>query len=160
MATSVASRLEVPVDEARAGQLVPGQTVEAGIGAADSGEARTCEGTVSEVARIDPASHSFLVKIDLPRESSLRSGLFGRARFTGPSRRVLAVPSSALVRRGQLTFVYAVDADSRARLRAVSPGTATPDRTEILAGVRDAERVIVNPAPSLVDGTRVAGGRP
>lgn len=153
-------RLEVTLDEARAGQIATGQRVEAAIGAVDSAEPRRCEGTVSEVARIDPDSHSFLVKIDLPHESSSRSGLFGRARFTGPSRRVLAVPSSALVRRGQLTFVYSVDGESRARLRAVSPGAGTRDRTEILAGVREADRVIVNPAPTLVDGARVSGGRP
>jgi RND family efflux transporter MFP subunit len=153
-------RLEVTLDEARAGHIVPGQAVEAVIGAADSGESRACDGTVSEVARIDPASHSFLVKIDLPRAPALRSGLFGRARFTGPSRRVLAVPSTALVRRGQLTFVYAVDTHSRARLRAVSPGAATAERSEILAGLREAERVVVNPPASLADGAHVTGGRP
>jgi hypothetical protein len=72
----------------------------------------------------------------------------------------LAVPSAALVRRGQLTFVYAVDTHSRARLRAVSPGAATAERTEILAGLHEADRVVVNPPASLADGAPVTGGRP
>ena len=96
------------------------------------------DGRVAEIARVDPASHSFLVKIDLPASAALRSGLFGRARFAGPARRALTVPASALVRRGQLTFVFVVDAErprpaaadlDRARQTTIasksSPGFAT-----------------------------------
>ena len=55
-------------------------------------------------------------------------------RFPGPARRALTVPASALVRRGQLTFVYIVDGEHRARLRPVSTGGAAGDRVEVLAG--------------------------
>ena len=79
---------------------------------------------VVEIARVDPASHAFLVKLDLPASASWRSGLFGRARFPGPARRALTAPASALVSRGQLTFVYLVDGDQRARLRPISSGVS------------------------------------
>ena len=70
------------------------------------------------------------------------------------------IPASAAIRRGQLTFVYAVNAESRAILLPVSPGAEIHDRLEVLAGIRDGDRVIADPPPSLSDGTLVAGGRP
>jgi multidrug efflux pump subunit AcrA (membrane-fusion protein) len=156
---SIAFRLEVALDEARANQVAVGQSVDVQIG--DSGRPnRPGAARVGEIARIDPASHSFLVRLDLPSDPSLRSGLFGRARFLGSTRQALVVPTSATVRRGQLTFVYTVDSDGRAKLQPVSPGTETAGRIEILAGIREGDRVISNPSIALSDGARVTGGRP
>lgn len=157
---SAGFRLEVVVDEARAAQVAAGQSVDVRIGSSEAGQPTTCSATVSEVARVDPVSHSFLIKIDLPPKALMRSGLFGRARFAGPSRQTLTVPASAAVRRGQLTFVYRVDADNRARLQPVSPGATSADRLEILAGLREGDRVILNPPVALGDGARVTGDRP
>jgi hypothetical protein len=58
-----------------------------------------------------------------------------------------------------LTFVYTVNAEDRATLQPVSPGAETRDQIEILAGVRQGDRVIVNPPAALSDGARVSGGR-
>jgi hypothetical protein len=114
-------------------------------------------GPVVELARVDPASHAFLVKIDLPPSASLRSGLFGRARVPGPVRRALAIPAAALIARGQLTFVYVVDGEGRARLRPISVGAVDAERVEALAGVQAGDNVVVNAPASLLDGTRVTG---
>jgi multidrug efflux pump subunit AcrA (membrane-fusion protein) len=89
----------------------------------------------------------------------LRSGLFGRARLSEPARRALTVPASAIINRGQLTFVYIVDAEGRARLRPISVGSADRDRVEVLAGLREGEAIVTSPSPSLADGTRVTGER-
>jgi hypothetical protein len=88
-----------------------------------------------------------------------RSGLFGRARFAGPSRQALAVPASAVVRRGALSVVFIVTADGHAELRVVSIGDRNGDRVTILAGATAGERVIVNPPPALTDGAAVAASR-
>jgi membrane fusion protein, multidrug efflux system len=61
------------------------------------------------------------------------------------------------VSRGQLSFVYVIDAENRARLRAVSTGAEDGDRREVLAGVRESDRVVANPPASLTDGVRVSG---
>lgn len=150
-------RLEVQLDEARA-RVGVDQPVDVRL---DTDEpSRWRAGRVAEIARVDPLSHSFLVKIDLPEDAALRSGLFGRARFPGPSRRTLTIPAAALVPRGQLTFVFVVDADGLARLRAVTAGAASDDRVEILAGVRDGDLVVSSPPESLADGARVKAGGP
>ena len=152
-----AFRIEVPLDEARAESVKLGDTVSVHLGEHQFPD--PLSGQVSEIARVDPSAHSFIVKVDLPAVKGLRSGIFGRARFAGATKLGLAVPASAAVRRGQLTFVYAVDRENRARLRAVSPGIGDGDRLEILAGLRENDIVITNPAPSLIDGTPVSGAR-
>lgn len=150
-----AFRLEVSLDESSAASTKVGDMVSVRLGEGQFPD--PLSGRVSEIARVDPASHGFIVKIDLPTVKGLRSGIFGRARFAGPPRNGLAVPASAVVRRGQLTFVYIVDRENRARLRAVSPGIAAGDRLEILAGLRENDVVITSPPPSLIDGAPVAG---
>ena len=77
-------------------------------------------------------------------------------------RRALAVPASAIVRRGQLSLVFIVDTSRHARMRAVTAGALSGDSVEVLAGIQPGEAVIVNPPASLVDGAevRVTGGQP
>ena len=154
---STAFRVEVSLDESRAASVKVGDTVTVHLDQESFPD--PLSGRVSEIARVDPAAHSFVVKIDLPPVTGLRSGLFARGRFSGATRTALTVPVSAAIRRGQLTFVFTVDSESRAHLRAVSPGMADSDRLEILAGLRANDIVITNPPPSLSDGAAIRGSR-
>jgi multidrug efflux pump subunit AcrA (membrane-fusion protein) len=157
---SATYRLEVQLDEARATRVETGQLVSVHLDNAPGGSDARLDGRVAEIGRVDPASHSFLAKIDLPASAAVRSGLFGRARFAGPPRRTLTVPAPSVIRRGQLTFVYRVDADKRARLRPIvvaAPGQGT---VEVLAGLREGDEIVTNPPASLTDGARVTGGQP
>ncbi len=150
-------RLEVALDEARAGAVTIGQPVDVRIEQGTDPAAGWIGARVAEIARVDSASHTFVVKIGLPAGSASRSGLFARARLAGPARRALVVPASAVVARGQLSFVYLVDSEGYARLRAVSPGVEDGARREVLAGVRDGDTVVAAPPASLSDGLRVSG---
>src|SRR5205823_669249 len=103
---------------------------------------------------VDPSSRSFLVKIDLPPSSRTRSGLFGRARFPIGKRTVVSAPASALVDRGQMTWVFAAESGV-ARARIVTPGERFGDRIELLSGISGPEPLIA-PVPSgLNDGARI-----
>jgi RND family efflux transporter MFP subunit len=150
-------RIEVDLDEARAINVSVGQPVEVRLDTA-TGDEWTAS-TVVEVARVDAASHSFVIKVGLASDPALRSGRFGRVRFSGAPRKTLTVPASAVFRRGQLAFVYTVDAESVARLRAVMAGEAAADRVEVLAGLRAGEHVVIAPPVSLTDGARIAAER-
>jgi RND family efflux transporter MFP subunit len=153
-------RLEVQLDEARAALVKPSQDVDIRLDNAEPRSDVWVHGRVAEIARVDPVSHSFVVKIDVPGATAMRSGLFGRARFAGPARQTLTVPASAVVRRGQLTFVFAVDADALAHLRPISSGITDHDRVEVLAGLRSGDTVVTSPPATLSDGARVTrGGR-
>jgi RND family efflux transporter MFP subunit len=159
-----AFRLEVRVDEARVGEIEASRPVavvlESPIGSPASSAPAALTGRIAEIARaLDPDAHAFLVKIDLPAQQGLRSGMFGRARFAGPGRRALAVPERALVRNGQLTSVFVVGSDGRAHLRLVNPGLPASGLVEIAAGLDEGERVVVSPPPGLVDGAPVREAR-
>jgi hypothetical protein len=145
----------VRLDEASGASVRVGDT--AGVRIDTMPDAAT-EGRVAEIARLDPMAHSFLVKVDLPQAAGLRSGLFGTARFAGPSHRSVAVPASALIPRGQLTFVYAVDSDGTARLRPISAAPPIGNRVEVLAGLAAGDQVVLTPPPALTDGARVRTG--
>lgn len=156
-------RLEVSLDESRARFVRAGQAVEMCLDDAASETSASCWSTahVAEIARIDPTSHMFVAKIDVPASAPLRSGGFGRARFHGASRRALSIPADAVVRRGQLTFVFVADAGQTARLRAVSLGPTLDGRTEVTAGIDDGALVVTAPPADLTDGRRIqAAERP
>jgi RND family efflux transporter MFP subunit len=148
-------RLEERVDESRIGRVSPGAAVAVALDGGSDDAPRVVDGTVTEVGRaVDADVRAFLVKIELPADRGLRSGMFGRARFSTRPRRALTVPEAALVHRGQVTSVFVVEKDiARVRLLNVRG-------TEVLAGLSEGDVVIMTPPPTLTDGRRVtAGGR-
>jgi RND family efflux transporter MFP subunit len=148
-------RLEVRVDESRIGEVSAGATVAIALGIGADDAPRVVDGTVAEIGRaVDADVRSFLVKIELPADGVLRSGMFGRARFSTQPRRALTVPAGALVQRGQVMSVFVVE-NRIARVRLVNVRG-----TEVLAGLSEGDVVIVTPPPALTDGRRVTpGGR-
>ncbi len=101
-------------------------------------------GTVAQVLPSgDPATHTFLVKVDLPPTTGLKSGMFGRLQVEKGAQSTLVVPASAIVERGQLTGVFVVSPDSVAQLRWVKVGRRLDGDIEMLAGVNVGERVLL-----------------
>jgi RND family efflux transporter MFP subunit len=152
-----AFRLEVRVDSSRVPLVSAGQVVHVRLDAAGP-DAPWHDGRVAEIARIDPAGHSFAVKIDLPADPAWRSGLFGRARLRGATRRVLSVPTEAVVARGQMHYAFVVSGESHAQLRAITVGATHETRTEILDGLVSGEVVVTPVPPTLKDGAKVTTG--
>jgi len=149
-------RLETRVDASRAAEVNVGETVEVMLGEDEPGGPAGVPGTVSEIARaLDPGSHAFLIKIALPDDAPMRSGMYGRARFAGPARQALAVPAASLVRRGQLVSVFVVSADGVAHMRLVNVAAGSGDFVEVLAGLDAGETVVVNPPATLTDGRAI-----
>jgi RND family efflux transporter MFP subunit len=148
-------RLDVRVDESRVAQVTLGATVAVSLDTGPNGAPTVTSGKVTEVSRaVDADARAFLVKIALPADAGLRSGMFGRARFSTQPRRALTVPEAAIVQRGQVTSVFVVENDT-ARVRLVNLSG-----NEVLAGLFDGDIVIVTPPPALTDGRRVTvGGR-
>ena len=110
------------------------------------------EGTVSEISpSADVTSRTFLVKLDLPNATGLRTGQFGRVSIPVSETNVLRAPAAAVVQRGQMEFVFVV-ADNRAQLRIVKTGRRFGNEVELLSGVSAGEQVVTEHAASLVDG--------
>jgi len=146
-----AYRLEASVDESRLPFVKIGQAVEVALESLD----RQLNAHVSEIEpSVDAASRAYIVKIDLPSMPNLRSGMFGRARFPVGAHRVVTIPPHALVERGQLQSVFAIE-DGFARTRLVTTGERGQAAVEVLSGLSEGEK-LVSPVPSgLADGARV-----
>jgi RND family efflux transporter MFP subunit len=146
-------RLHVSLPENETGAAKPGDSVQVEV--PSLGE-RSWTGTVAEVVpAVDPSTRSMLVKIDLPEDPSLRSGLFARARFAVGEKEALRVPRSAIVRRGGMEGVFVVT-DGRASFRLVQLAAGKPgDTIEALSGLRAGERVVLDPPSTLTEGAAV-----
>lgn len=120
-----------------------------------TGSVNPVEGVVTEVApAADPASRTFLVKVDLPEMQGARSGQFGRLLIPTGELKSLRIPSPALVQRGQLDIVFVLD-QQQAKMRLVKAGRTLGDQTEILAGLEPGDKVIVAGSANLKEGQRV-----
>jgi RND family efflux transporter MFP subunit len=146
-------RLEATVNEndlryVKMGEQVP--VVVDALGTAD------LKGKVAQIVpAADPGSRSFLVKVELPADAHLRSGLFGRAQFSRGKRPSLLIPQTAIVARGQLQGVYVLDPGKMANLRYVTLGSITGAEVEVLAGLQEGERVVANPSGLDLSGKRI-----
>jgi multidrug efflux pump subunit AcrA (membrane-fusion protein) len=86
----------------------------------------------------------------------LKPGLFATALLQQPAPApALLVVATAVETVAGTSRVYVVTA-GKLEERIVTVGERTGDRVEIVTGVKAGERVAVNPAGKLADGTRVA----
>ena len=146
-------QLQATVDESAIGAIHKGMKTRVSIDGASSAE---LIGTVSEIVPIaDPASHSFLIKIDLPSSSQLRSGMYGTAEFANGVRRATVIPRSAVVSRGSLACVYVLDGREFAQLRYVTLGATQGNLVEVLSGVSAGEKVVDDPSDRDLAGKRI-----
>ena len=142
-------RLEVPERECilvRTGQVVL-LLVE--------GDTNTYRG---QLARLSPAlddqTRMLRVEADVPREGSLRPGLFARARIIVTEReQALTVPLDAITTFAGLEKVVVVR-DGKAVEKVIATGRRCPDWVEIVSGLESGETVVLSPG-SLRTGQRV-----
>ena len=113
-------------------------------------------GTVAQVVpAADPASRSFLMKLDLPAASTVRAGMYATAAVPGGSKPMILVPASAVVVRGSLPCAYAVDNNGLAQLRYVTLGNRHGDQMEVLSGIAAGESLVNNPGDRDLAGKRI-----
>ena len=143
-------RLEASVPETHVAGIKVGNTVRVSIPSIDwEGEGRVAEMEPST----DAVSRAALVRITIPPATGLRSGLFGRARFSLGRVTLLTVPEKAVVRDGQLVSVFVVS-DGVARRRLVTLGRTFGEQMEALSGLTENEQIVVAPG-ALTEGAAV-----
>ncbi|MDH3284102.1 MAG: efflux RND transporter periplasmic adaptor subunit [Acidobacteriota bacterium] len=114
----------------------------------------------ARVAHVVPAAEkgarTFIVEVRLDNAAGeLKSGMFARARLVRGERRTLLVHKSAVVRRGQLEAVFVIEEPGLARLRWVRLGREHARGVEVLSGLSEGERFVVEPPARLADGAPV-----
>lgn len=146
-------RLEASVNESDLRYVRQGQQVPVLVDALGD---RQLKGKVVEIVpAADPASRSFVVKVELPSDPSLRSGLFGRAQFARGERSALLIPRTAVVERGQLQGIYVLDQNRIAGLRYITLGRPSAGRVEVLAGLQTGETLVADPGNRELSGKKI-----
>lgn len=116
----------------------------------------TLTGTVGRIVpTADVKSRSFLVKVALPENDQVRSGLFARVAIPVGEAGMIMLPSKAIVNQGQLTGVYVVDQKQIAHFRLIRTGKQYGDAIEILSGLTSGDRYVIDAPPNLNDGDKV-----
>jgi RND family efflux transporter MFP subunit len=146
-------RLEASVDEGDIRLIKMGATAPVTV----DGVGTELQGKIVEIVpAADPASRSFMVKLELPSEPRLHSGFFGRVRFPRGERDAIMVPRTAVLDHGQLHGVYVVGADGQIALRFVTVGKPAGDNIELLSGVTAGERLVASHGGRELAGKKVA----
>ncbi len=132
-------QLVASVRESLTHRLEVGQTIPVGVDALGL----MCEGQVSEIVpEAQAASRSFLVKVTGPCPPGIYAGMFGRLIIPMGQERILVIPQTAVRHVGQLDLVD-VDEGGFLRRRAVQLGRTVDEDVQVLSGLREGERVVV-----------------
>ena len=135
--------LNAAVPEAMAGEVRLGQSARAEL-AAFPGE--TFDGKVTAIlptAQVD--SHTLTVRIELRnRNGRLRPGMFATVHLAGAVHTALFVPSEAVIRTGMRALVMVAGEGGRFQPVAVEIGRESGERTEILRGLEEGQRIVAS----------------
>ncbi len=151
--------IEVDVNESFIGRVQPGQPVKANLNAYPDWD------IPAEVIAIIPTADRskatvkvrIAIKLKDPRivpEMGARVAFLAAQEAAAPPAGVL-VPAAAVLQAGEKAEVFVVEAGA-AKKRAVTLGQAQDGNRQILDGLRDGERVVLEPPAALKDGGRVA----
>jgi RND family efflux transporter MFP subunit len=144
-------RLEADVPEALVGNVKLGDKLAVRIAAVTS----EIEGSVAELSpTANPNSRTYLVKLDLPGATGLRSGQFGRVSVPVGEASAIRVPVSAVIQRGQMELVFVV-ADNHAQMRLVKTGSHVGNEVELVSGLDSGEKIVTDGVSALTDGQPV-----
>ncbi len=151
--TTLGYRVDMVLPEAYIEHVQPGQQAIVIIPALKK---ETLEGTIHTIVpAADQRSRSFLIKISLPLDIQVKSGMFARVHIPLGSGKMLLIPVTAVLERGQLTGLYVIDDNAVAHFRLIRLGKTFQDRVEVLSGLKEGDRFVAEPDPKLMDGAKV-----
>ncbi len=137
----------IPFEESDAAKIAPEQLVSVSFdaipGLIESGTVVSVAPSATAIAGVI----SYYVTVDLEdADSRLRDGQTARAEvITAERTNVVSVPNAAVRRQGDTDTVVVVDSDGRQRVVTFQPGLVGADRTEVLSGLSEGQRVVVSP---------------
>ena len=135
--------LTASVPEIQAGRVSIGRAVTTEL-TAFPGE--TFTGRVAAILPTAQAeSRTLSVRVELPNKGGkLRPGMFATVHLNGNNSQALFVPSEALIRTGKRTLVMLASGNGRFTPAEVQTGRESGDRTEILAGLNEGDKVVAS----------------
>jgi RND family efflux transporter MFP subunit len=119
---------------------------------------RSFQGVVARTAAsIDTSTRTMQVEIALPNaDGRLLPGAYVQVALPLASSGMLTMTTNTLMFRSEGTLVALVDEASKVRLRKVTVGRNFGDTFEVLDGLGESDRVVLNPPDWLADGQQVS----
>jgi membrane fusion protein, copper/silver efflux system len=147
------------VPAAIAASLRPGQPAQVII-AGD--EARPVNGRLTTILpEVAGETRTLQARVELPNPGGrLRPGGFATVAFAGGRRPALTVPSEAVIRTGKRALVMLALPGGRFQPAQVQLGTESGDRTEILSGLAEGERIVASGQFLIDSEASLSGVRP
>jgi membrane fusion protein, multidrug efflux system len=148
-------RVYFRVPQPEAPNIAAGQTFDVQIGAES---AKTYPGKVATTSEaVSPDSRTMLVELRVDNsKNEILPGSYATVRLpTNVLGKLLILPDNTLIFRGKNLQVGVVDAKGVVELRDVRVGRDFGIQSEVLSGVSESDKVIVNPSDSLSTGTIV-----
>ena len=110
---------------------------------------------------VDPATRTIRVRGDVPNpDRRLKGGMFITALIELPPTQALLVPVAAVFLVGEQRYVFIEEATGRYILRAVQAGPERDGRIEILSGVKEGEKVVIEGNLHLIKFFKTLPGQP
>ena len=148
-------RVYFRIPQTEASNIAVGQTFDVQVGAQS---AKTYPGkVVSTSEAVSPDSRTMLVELQVDNsKNEILPGSYATVRVPQSALgKVLILPDNTLIFRGKNLQVGVVDAKGVVQLHDVKVGRDFGVQSEILSGVTESDKVIVNPSDSLTTGTTV-----
>jgi len=146
-------RVDLVVPETYIQSIRTGQSVDVRIPASGG---QPFAGTVDVIVpSADQGSRTFLVQVRVSGAESLHSGMFARVPLVIGEQQAMRIPASAVIRQGQLTGVFIVDAQNTARFRLIRTGRTYGDQVEVISGIKDGTRLVAARPAQLTNGSTV-----
>lgn len=147
-------KLDFTVSETFLATLRPGLNISAHSTAYPD---ETFVGEVKSVdSRIDPATRAVTVRAHIPNpEGRLSPGMLMTVELVTDRRESLILPEAALVPLGRRQYVFVIDEASKAKRVEVELGRRRPGEVEVLSGVAEGDRVVVEGTIRIKPGAEV-----
>src|SRR6266536_1461946 len=148
-------RVYFRIPQPEAPNIAVGQTFNVQVGAQS---AKTYPGKVISTSEaVSPDSRTMLVELQVDNsKNEILPGSYATVRVPQSALgKILILPDNTLIFRGKDQQVGVVDAKGAVQLRDVKVGRDFGIQSEILSGVTESDKVIVNPSDSLTTGTIV-----
>jgi HlyD family secretion protein len=121
-----------------------------------NGEQTTTSGKIIVLgAAADPASHTVKIELALQPTPGLFSGRFARVRLPAGEKTSLAIPASAVLREGDMTFVWRVSQSGIIAQAPVEVGPKKDGQVPVVRGLSAEDVIVLVPSPDLYAGARV-----
>ena len=148
-------KLDFSIPETALSTLSLGQNIRASSAAWPD---QVFEGTVTSIgSRVDPVTRAVAVRANLPNPDDLiKPGMLMRVNLLAVPRQTLVLPELSVVQIGASSFVFLIDDDNVIEQVPVELGARRRGQVEVLAGVAQGDRIVVDGTFKVRTGSRVA----